>query len=352
MIWCASVVLPLPGAPASRLKENSGSPPPSTTSRPGTPVARRRMVAFSVFMEECPVRRCRLGGGLKQVAASCSVSDGPIREPNRTRNATNSAAQASEASFGDWRETDACSTAQSFCGRSAAVTAGNQVRVDSDGDKTPPIQHRHRRLADDRHQRLRDSVPPDDSRVCDRACGRCRLCRRVVHRHRPSRRGRGRRLAERLSTVAPARALAGTIRCLHGSTVGQHSGSVRAIANIRSNRRAGSPFWSVEQYQVALLLGGFDVFQWQCCRTVSVASPDDVDQSIIESFDQARSERDVMCATVCRLVGNRPRDACALRDHGRIPRRLWFTGAGAVFSGIHRLCDVTSAIGASTTIPA
>ena len=28
VIWCASVVFPLPGAPTIRLKENSGNPPP------------------------------------------------------------------------------------------------------------------------------------------------------------------------------------------------------------------------------------------------------------------------------------------------------------------------------------
>src|ERR1019366_2427028 len=36
--WCASVVLPLPGAPAMMLNENSGRPPPTNSSRPGTPV--------------------------------------------------------------------------------------------------------------------------------------------------------------------------------------------------------------------------------------------------------------------------------------------------------------------------
>src|ERR1039458_8892468 len=36
--WCASVVFPLPGAPATMLNENSGRPPHTISSRPGTPV--------------------------------------------------------------------------------------------------------------------------------------------------------------------------------------------------------------------------------------------------------------------------------------------------------------------------
>src|SRR4051794_505356 len=43
MICCASVVLPVPGAPAIRLNEYSGSPPPSTPSSPGTPDGSFRM---------------------------------------------------------------------------------------------------------------------------------------------------------------------------------------------------------------------------------------------------------------------------------------------------------------------
>src|SRR5512132_2924788 len=43
IIWWARTVLPHPGDPAMRLKENSGSPPPSTSSRPGTPVRRQLM---------------------------------------------------------------------------------------------------------------------------------------------------------------------------------------------------------------------------------------------------------------------------------------------------------------------
>ena len=48
MIWCASVVLPLPGAPAMMLKEYSGRPPPRISSRPGTPVGSCRMVTRSL----------------------------------------------------------------------------------------------------------------------------------------------------------------------------------------------------------------------------------------------------------------------------------------------------------------
>src|SRR5687768_12328470 len=47
MICCASVVFPAPGAPAIRLKENSGRPPPRISSSPGTPVGRRRMATLS-----------------------------------------------------------------------------------------------------------------------------------------------------------------------------------------------------------------------------------------------------------------------------------------------------------------
>jgi hypothetical protein len=35
-----SVVLPDPGPPAIRLNENAGTPPPSTSFSPGTPVSR------------------------------------------------------------------------------------------------------------------------------------------------------------------------------------------------------------------------------------------------------------------------------------------------------------------------
>src|SRR5450631_2804747 len=47
MIWCASVVLPQPGAPAMMLKENSGRPPPRISSRPGIPVGNFLIVTFS-----------------------------------------------------------------------------------------------------------------------------------------------------------------------------------------------------------------------------------------------------------------------------------------------------------------
>src|SRR5690606_31858850 len=50
MIWCASVVLPLPGGPAMRLEEDSGRPPPSTSSRPGTPVCRRLKIALPLVI--------------------------------------------------------------------------------------------------------------------------------------------------------------------------------------------------------------------------------------------------------------------------------------------------------------
>src|ERR1700678_3860964 len=49
-IWCASVVLPLPGAPAIILKENSGRPPPRISSRPGTPVG-----SLLIFTLSCRV---------------------------------------------------------------------------------------------------------------------------------------------------------------------------------------------------------------------------------------------------------------------------------------------------------
>src|SRR5579872_6624184 len=49
MICCTSVVLPAPGAPAMRLNENSGTPPPRTASSPGMPVARRRIGTLSVM---------------------------------------------------------------------------------------------------------------------------------------------------------------------------------------------------------------------------------------------------------------------------------------------------------------
>src|SRR5512141_3130256 len=53
IIWCASVVLPAPGVPARRLKENSGSPPPRIVSSPGTPVSRRR-IGTRFFMDVTP----------------------------------------------------------------------------------------------------------------------------------------------------------------------------------------------------------------------------------------------------------------------------------------------------------
>jgi len=49
-IWWASVVLPAPGAPAITVKEYSGSPPPSTSSRPGTPVGSRVMATRDVAL--------------------------------------------------------------------------------------------------------------------------------------------------------------------------------------------------------------------------------------------------------------------------------------------------------------
>src|ERR1019366_2235573 len=56
-IWCASVVLPPPGPPAIRLKENSGIPPPKTSSRPGTPDGNLRIGTASLI---CLSPRCGL----------------------------------------------------------------------------------------------------------------------------------------------------------------------------------------------------------------------------------------------------------------------------------------------------
>src|SRR5665213_816837 len=50
-IWCASVVLPHPGAPAMILKENSGRPPPRISSRPGIPVGSLLILTLSVVLK-------------------------------------------------------------------------------------------------------------------------------------------------------------------------------------------------------------------------------------------------------------------------------------------------------------
>src|ERR1700678_1045549 len=47
----ASVVLPLPGAPAMILKENSGRPPPRISSRPGTPVGSLFIITLSCALK-------------------------------------------------------------------------------------------------------------------------------------------------------------------------------------------------------------------------------------------------------------------------------------------------------------
>src|SRR6202050_1938566 len=49
-IWWASVVLPLPGAPAMMLKENSGRPPPRISSRPGIPVGSLLIFTLSCWV--------------------------------------------------------------------------------------------------------------------------------------------------------------------------------------------------------------------------------------------------------------------------------------------------------------
>src|SRR5579859_561046 len=56
-IWWASVVLPLPGAPAMILKENSGRPPPRISSRPGTPVG-----SFFIITLSCTLKLSSLLG--------------------------------------------------------------------------------------------------------------------------------------------------------------------------------------------------------------------------------------------------------------------------------------------------
>jgi hypothetical protein len=75
MIWCASVVLPLPGAPAIRLKEYSVRPPPSRTSRPGTPVSSNPKRTLSVIY----LCSCTSSG------PSCSEGGGLLEEPGRER---------------------------------------------------------------------------------------------------------------------------------------------------------------------------------------------------------------------------------------------------------------------------
>src|SRR5262245_15102945 len=47
MTCCVNVVLPAPGPPTIRLTENSGSPPPRTSSSPATPVLRHLIRTFS-----------------------------------------------------------------------------------------------------------------------------------------------------------------------------------------------------------------------------------------------------------------------------------------------------------------
>src|SRR5450432_117520 len=54
-IWWASVVLPLPGAPAMILKENSGRPPPRISLRPGTPVGSFFIFTLSVVLKLSPL---------------------------------------------------------------------------------------------------------------------------------------------------------------------------------------------------------------------------------------------------------------------------------------------------------
>src|ERR1700720_2554571 len=56
-IWCARVVLPLPGAPAMILKENSGRPPPRISSRPGTPVGSLFIVTLPGVLKLSPPYR-------------------------------------------------------------------------------------------------------------------------------------------------------------------------------------------------------------------------------------------------------------------------------------------------------
>ncbi len=52
---------PQPDGPPLTLNESSGRPPPSTTSRPGTPVARRLMIGF-VLMAAFPLWESDRGG--------------------------------------------------------------------------------------------------------------------------------------------------------------------------------------------------------------------------------------------------------------------------------------------------
>ncbi len=72
IIWCASVVLPLPGGPAMMLNDSSGRPPPSTVSSPRTPVRRRLIVTDDVMRCRPGSRRCRwktegvLSGGVRR----------------------------------------------------------------------------------------------------------------------------------------------------------------------------------------------------------------------------------------------------------------------------------------------
>src|SRR5687768_6189862 len=55
IIWCARVVFPDPGAPAIRFNEYSGRPPPSTASRPGTPLGRLRIGSRALRVTFPPV---------------------------------------------------------------------------------------------------------------------------------------------------------------------------------------------------------------------------------------------------------------------------------------------------------
>ena len=88
MICCASVVFPAPGAPAMRLKENSGRPPPRIWSSPGTPVGSRRIATRSVMpyvssvlaSEKASGHACRNRPAVK--GSPMNVTSNPVNVPN------------------------------------------------------------------------------------------------------------------------------------------------------------------------------------------------------------------------------------------------------------------------------
>jgi hypothetical protein len=93
---------------------------------------------------------------------------------------------------------------------------------------------------------------------------------------------------------------------------GDRHGGGRVAGLRRAAIAVSSAISSVQQHQMPLFLGLFDLLDGQCHGVLSTRAPDDVYRLSAVALDQAGTEGYVVFLTGVSQVGDWPRDACAV----------------------------------------